>query len=146
MLNKRGGPFTDEDESRLKAFTAQVSIGLENAKLFADVQAMKNYNESMLESMSNAVITMDQERKIVTCNAAGLRLFGVEPEEILEQKADEFFTEKNEWLLKKIDKVDESLVSDISMDANLWGNEQELSVNLTVLPLFDEVKKNSAPW
>lgn len=141
VLNKRGGPFTDEDESRLKAFTAQVSIGLENAKLFADVQAMKNYNESMLESMSNAVITMDQERKIVTCNAAGLRLFGVEPEEILEQKADEFFTEKNEWLLKKIDKVDESLVSDISMDANLWGNEQELSVNLTVLPLFDEVKK-----
>src|SRR3546814_8875797 len=33
VLNKRGGAFTDEDESRLKAFTAQVSIALENAKL-----------------------------------------------------------------------------------------------------------------
>ena len=33
-LNKKGGPFTDEDESRLKAFTQQVAIALENAKLF----------------------------------------------------------------------------------------------------------------
>ena len=38
VLNKRGGPFTGEDESRLKAFTAQIAIGLENAKLFDDVQ------------------------------------------------------------------------------------------------------------
>ena len=52
VLNKHGGSFTDDDESRLKAFTAQISIGLENAKLFDDVQAIKNYNESILESMS----------------------------------------------------------------------------------------------
>ena len=51
VLNKHGGAFTDEDESRLRAFTAQVSIGLENAQLFNDVQNMKNYNESMLESI-----------------------------------------------------------------------------------------------
>ena len=60
VLNRLGGPFTDEDESRLKAFTAQVAVGLENAKLFDDVQNMKNYNESMLESMSNGVITMNE--------------------------------------------------------------------------------------
>jgi len=140
VLNKRGGPFTEEDESRLKAFTAQVSIGLENAKLFADVQAMKNYNESMLESMSNGVITMDEERKIVTCNAAGLRLFNVEPEDILEKQAEEFFVEQNAWLIEKIDRVDETLESANFMDASLKG-EEDLSVNLTVLPLFDEEKK-----
>ena len=69
VLNKRGGPFTAEDESRLKAFTAQISIALENAKLFDDVQKMKNYNESMLESMSNGVITLDERDIIVTCNS-----------------------------------------------------------------------------
>ena len=58
VLNKRGGPFTAEDESRLRAFTAQISIALENAKLFADVQNMKNYNESVLESMSSGVLTL----------------------------------------------------------------------------------------
>ena len=56
VLNKRGGPFTDEDEQRLKAFTAQVAIALENAKLFDDVQNMKNYNESMLESMRSIYV------------------------------------------------------------------------------------------
>ena len=139
VLNKRGGPFTEEDESRLKAFTAQVSIGLENAKLFADVQAMKNYNESMLESMSNGVITTDEERKIVTCNAAGLRLFNVEPEDILDKQAEEFFIDENAWLIEKIDRVDETLESAHFMDASLKG-EEDLSVNLTVLPLFDEEK------
>jgi adenylate cyclase len=45
VLNKRGGPFTVEDESRLRAFTAQISIALENAKLFAEAQNMRNYSE-----------------------------------------------------------------------------------------------------
>jgi adenylate cyclase len=48
VLNKHGGPFGPEDESRLRAFTAQIAISLENAKLFADVQNMKNFSEAML--------------------------------------------------------------------------------------------------
>jgi adenylate cyclase len=78
VLNKRGGPFTGEDESRLRAFTAQISIALENAKLFADVQNMKNYNEAMLESMSNGGDHAGRAAKsIATCNAAGLRILRV---------------------------------------------------------------------
>ncbi len=34
VLNKRGGAFTDEDEFRLRAFTGQISIALENAEAF----------------------------------------------------------------------------------------------------------------
>ncbi len=95
VLNKLNGTFTNEDESRLKAFTAHVSIALENAKLFEDVQNMKNYSESMLESMSNAVITLDDEGKIVTCNAAGLRIIKVSSNDIIDKKSDEFFTDKS---------------------------------------------------
>ena len=83
VLNKRGGPFTDEDEARLKAFTSQIAIALENATLFESVQNMKNYNESMLESMSNAVVTLDEDGKIVTCNAAGLRILCTKASEIV---------------------------------------------------------------
>ena len=74
VLNKHGGPFTEQDETRLRAFTAQIAIALENAQLFEDVQNMKNYNESILESMSSAVLTIDQEGEVVTCNGAGRRL------------------------------------------------------------------------
>lgn len=52
-----------EDESRLKAFSAQIAIALENAKLFADVQNMQNYKESMLESMSSGALTLDENEK-----------------------------------------------------------------------------------
>lgn len=135
MLNKRGGAFTNEDEARLKAFTAQVSIALENAKLFNDVQNMKNYSESMLNSMTNGVITLDEKSVVVTCNSAALHILGVKSEDICGLTVDEFFTEKNSWLSARTQKLVESQESDLIMDAELFFNEQTLSVNVTLLPL-----------
>ena len=141
VLNKHGGTFTGEDESRLKAFTAQVSIALENAKLFDDVQNMKNYSESMLECMSNAVITMDDEGVIVTCNAAGLRIMQVSDSDIIGKKAEGFFVDKNIWVLEKIRRVEKSQSSEVTMDAEVLFNGEQLSVNMTVLPLISSEKK-----
>ncbi len=135
VLNKRGGPFTDEDESRLKAFTAQVSIALENAKLFDDVQNMKNYNESILESMSNTVITLDEGGKIVTCNRPGLRLLKVLAADVVGQPAEAFFTGPNAWILDTVKRVRESREGDLAMDAEMVVDDETLSVNLNVLPL-----------
>lgn len=137
VLNRRGGPFTNEDESRLRAFTAQISIALENAKLFADVQAMKNYNEAMLESMSNGLITLDENERIATCNAAGLRIFKVRAEEVLHKPVAEFFTGGNVWVLEKLKQVAESGEQQTSMDATLQVAGETVSVNLTVQPLLN---------
>ncbi len=141
VLNKRGGPFSREDESRLRAFTAQVSMALENAKLFDDVQNMKNYNEGILESMSNAVITLDEEGTIVTCNAAGRRIMRVTPEDILECRADEFFTGANAWVLEKVRRVEETSAADLAMGAEMAFGGDTLSVNVTVLPLISVERK-----
>jgi len=141
VLNKRGGPFTSEDEARLRAFTAQVSIALENAKLFADVQNMKNYNEAMLENMSNGLITLDGAGKIITCNAAGLRILQVAPEQILNQPAQTFFTGANAWIIDKIGMVEEHQQQQVMMDAQLEVNDEHLSVNLTVQHLLGSDKK-----
>ena len=145
VLNKRGGPFTGEGESRLKAFTAQVSIALENAKLFDDVQTMKNYNESMLESMSNGVITMDDEGVIVTCNTAGLHILKVDESAIIGASAKDLFAGANAWILEKIDTVNESQEQEIFMDADVEvpGDEEDdpaetVSANITILPLVNE--------
>jgi adenylate cyclase len=141
VLNKIGGPFTQEDESRLKAFTAQVSIALENAKLFNDIQNMKNYNESMLQSMSNGVLTLDEDGRIITCNAAGLRILQRRGGDVVGQPADAFFIEPNIWILERVHKVVESQVADISMDAELKFKGTLFSVNVTVLPLVSVEKK-----
>ncbi len=141
VLNKRGGPFTAEDEARLKAFTAQVSIALENAKLFDDVQNMKNYNESMLQSMSNGVITLNEDGKIVTCNEAGHSIMKVSEADILEKQAEDFFIYSNAWVLERLHRVEETQYPDIIMDGELEFDGETLSVNLTVLPLISGDQK-----
>ena len=134
-LNKSGGPFSAEDEARLKAFTAQVAIALENAKLFNDVQKIKNYNESMLESMSNGVITLDERDTIVTCNSAGARIMRLAPSAILGHSAAKFFAGKNEWIIERIKKVQSEKLANVAMDVEIVFEDRPVSVNLTVLPL-----------
>ena len=141
VLNKRGGPFSNEDESRLRAFTAQISIALENAKLFADVQQIKNYNEAMLESMSNGVITLDGQEKIVTCNAAGLRILRTDSAGIVGRAAADFFGGANTWVLDKLRQVEENQSAEHLMDAELLVGDETLSVNFSVQPLLSVEKK-----
>ena len=144
VLNKKGGKFTEEDESRLKAFTQQVAIALENAKLFDDVSKSRKYNESMLSSMSNGVITIDGEGKIVTCNKSGLKIFKVNEKNLIGLDSNKFFTEQNQWIEEKINSVRDSKEPELIMDAEIEVLNQEtekneiISVNLTILPLINE--------
>ena len=119
-----------------RSFTAQVSVALENAKLFDDVQNMKNYAESMLESMSNAAVTLNEEGVIQTCNKAGYRILKTNAKEILKKKAAEFFIGKNSWIEEKIRSTAESKEPALVMDAEMeWGGEKT-SANVSVLPLI----------
>ena len=136
VLNKRGGAFTSDDEARLSAFTSQISMAIENAKLFDDIQNIKNYNESMLESMSTGVITINEDGKIVTCNNAGLRILQVEPSEILQKETKELFHGFNEWILDKIEHVHNRGEGDVIVDAELESDGKRLSVNVAILPLI----------
>ncbi|MDQ3025483.1 MAG: GAF domain-containing protein [Pseudomonadota bacterium] len=141
VLNKRGGPFGAEDESRLRAFTAQIAISLENAKLFADVQNMKNYSEAMLESMSSGVVTLDDSGKIATCNAAGLRILRTNAETILQRPVEELFAGENQWVLERLKRVGETGEIDVTMDAEMKIDGESVSTNLTVLPLLTAEQK-----
>ena len=135
VLNRRGGVFSKEDESRLKAFTAQIAIALENANLFNDVQNMKNYSESMLQSMSNGVITLDEAGKIMTCNLAGLGILGVEAEQVIHRMAADFFSGANAWILDRIAAVKKGGEPGMTMDAELVFEARTVSANITCLPL-----------
>ena len=133
VLNKRGGSFTSEDEARLVAFTSQISIGIENATLFDNVQNLMNYNMSMLSSMSNGVITINEEEEIETCNASGLRIMKFESEdEVIKQKVEDFFKGENDWILPKIKDVEED---EYIADAEMTFDGEKISTNLSIVPL-----------
>lgn len=148
VLNKRGGPFGVFDERRLRAFTSQAAIAIENAKLFEDVTNIKNYNESILESMSNGVITLDADDRLVKANAAARRMFRKEgkTEEMLERSVGDFLGDGNPWVLESVARVKRSGEPDVAMDADLAlrppGSDApderrraRASVNLQVVPL-----------
>jgi adenylate cyclase len=136
VLNKRGGPFTDEDEQRLKAFTAQVSIALQNAKLFDDVQTMKNYNDAMLASMSNGVLTIGEDRAVATCNEAGAKLLGVEPSTLVGRSVGDVFGDEESVIPALIERVAGTGEEEIAMDVDLpVGAGNRVSANVTIVPL-----------
>jgi len=133
VLNKQGGGFSDEDVTRLTAFTSQISIGIENASLFDNIQSLMNYNESMLNSMSNGVITVDGDGIVEKCNPAGMKILKIESEEnILKKEFKTIFKGKNKWIVEKVSKVEDI---DFLPDAELEFGGEKISCNLTIMPL-----------
>ncbi len=139
VLNKRGGPFGSTDEKRLKAFTAQIAIALENARLFEDVLNERNYNESILKSLSNGVLTLDAEQHLIKANEAALRLFDWRLDEVIEQPIATLLPEpENAWVLDALAKTVASGEVDIAVDAGLrLRGGGTASVNFSTVPLID---------
>ncbi|GAA0650314.1 hypothetical protein GCM10009424_28980 [Sphingomonas ursincola] len=138
VLNKKTGAFTDKDEQQLKTFTGQIAIALENSKLFDDVQRMKLYNESVLQSMSNGVLTLDPLGKIITCNQAIERIWSCKASELQGRLLSDLLDERGSWILDRIEKVKEERSSDIFPDAEVALSGVTKSVNLTIMPLVSE--------
>ena len=146
VLNKRGGPFTPEDEQRLKAFTAQVSIALQNAKLFDDVQNMRNYSEAMLASMSNGVITLDMAGTVATCNDAGGRILGTDASSLVGSHYSEVFGSAEQIIGAMVARVADDAIRkpEMAMDVDIQRLATEgtgaasavVSANANVLPLI----------
>ena len=85
VLNKASGAFDDDDARLLQALTLQASIALENARLFEDVVHIKNYCTNVIQSMSQALVTLDEDGVIITTNKAFLQLLAPEGTVTLER-------------------------------------------------------------
>ena len=143
VLNKRGGRFTQVDIRRLKAFSAAIAVALENARLFSDVLALKNYNESILKSLSNGVVTLDRLCVIVKVNEAAQRILGLSSEALVDRPAQQAFGNLNAWITRSLEFVARMGASDYHADTDLkQPNGGVASVNLTVAPFLD-AERNS---
>ncbi|MCX7155788.1 MAG: GAF domain-containing protein [Rhodocyclales bacterium] len=136
ILNRKGGAFGSADERRLRAFSAQAAVAIENAKLFKEVSAARNYNEAILHSMNNAVLTLDANGVLMKVNESARRILRRSDEDLLGHRLDEHFTGRNTWVAKSLEKVRNSGNTDITVDTDLFVEDADLiSVNLTTVPL-----------
>ena len=136
ILNKRAGAFGPGDEKRLVALCAQAAVSIENAQFFAQVTAARNYNDGILRSMSNAVVTMDAAWTITKVNQAATRILRRAAHDLEGKTPQDIFGERNAWILNSLEKVRASGVTDITVDTDLLLEVREaVSINLTAVPL-----------
>ena len=136
ILNRKGGVFGIADERRLRAFSAQAAVAIENAQLFDQVSASRNYNEAILHSMNNAVLTLAANGKLIKVNAAAKRILRRSADQLIGKTLAEHFTGRNSWVARSLEKVRSSGTTDITVDTDLLIEGSEVvSVNLTTVPL-----------
>jgi adenylate cyclase len=137
VLNKRGGDFTQRDLRVLKAFCAQIVIAVQNAQLFSDVLYLKNYNESILKSLSNGVVTLDSQFTVVKINEAAELILGVSIDEVRDCPAEQVFGNRNPWVTRSLDYVSRMGTSDYHADTDLVLPSGNIAaINLTSTPLL----------
>ena len=138
ILNKKEGPFSATDQRRLAALCAQAAVSIENAQLFEDVSNSRNYNESILRSMSNGVLTLDVANTVSKVNPSALRILRRPESELLNCKLSDVFSGPNSWVINSLEKVLRTGRIDNTVDSDLVvDGQQAVSVNMMAVPLQD---------
>jgi PAS domain S-box-containing protein len=81
--------FGPEDLRLLTMFAPQAAIAIENARLYAAAQRQKQYFEELVSNSPVAIVTLDKNHDIVSCNPAFHTLFGYTPAEATGRNLDE---------------------------------------------------------
>jgi len=84
--------FTEEDLRLLNMFAPQAAIAIENARLYTEAQRQRQYFESLVQNSPVAIVSLDLDHKIVSCNPAFERLFGYSSEEAVGCPLDELIS------------------------------------------------------
>lgn len=138
ILNKRGGPFTIHDQRRLAALCAQAAVSIENAQFFEDIRNSRNYNESILRSMSNGVLTLDANNMVSKINPSAVRILRRPEQEVIGTRISEIFGGVNSWVTNSLQKVMRTGRTDNTVDSDLiLDGRHVVSVNMTAVPLKD---------
>jgi adenylate cyclase len=129
--------FTAADLKRASTLASMAAAALRNALLFEQVLEIKNYNETILENLSNGVVTLDRTRHVTRVNAAALRMLGREGENLAGQPVTKVFKGKNAWVLDGLAEVVRGGEDHrILLDRELRRVDgRAVTINLTVLPL-----------
>ncbi len=80
--------FGADDLRRLNLFAPQAAIAIENAQLYTSAQRERQYFRAVVEHSPVAIVTLDLEGVIVSCNPAFERLFGYRLEEAVGRNLD----------------------------------------------------------
>jgi two-component system, NtrC family, sensor kinase len=137
---RQGDFLSSEDVDLLKTVTGYFSIALENAHLYESLeqralqnQAIKDFSESIIESISAGVLAANLEQKIESWNTAMERLYGLPRAEAVGKGLDAVFPP--ELLVELAQATDHQRAFSLYKFRLRTPDAREPIVNLSVAPL-----------
>jgi adenylate cyclase len=138
VINKKSGAFTEADERILTSLSSQAAVALDNAQLYERVRAMQAYLQSIQDSLSNGVVTIDAKRRITTANRSALGVLGTKEAALVGQDAQPTLAKVNADLPATVQQVQDSGTSTLQFDVDCSTLEgKSVSMNLNAVPLVD---------
>ncbi len=142
VINKMSGHFDKEDEELLKTISSEIAVALENAQLFDQQVKMRNYLESIQNSITNSIITLDNDYIVVTANKTSADLFHKPLKNLIKKDIRTIAGTKNARLISLIDHVYSTNKPVVDSDINLiLPAGEEHSININFVPLLEEDSK-----
>jgi adenylate cyclase len=136
--------FNRNDQEFMKAFNIQAGVALQNAKLFATVKQQEQMQRDILRSLSNGVISTDNEGKIIAANESAKQLLGLGNQDSIEGQlvVDLIRLEKGEfsrWFQTALVARDEKSRQQYYPDQTLLPvhGEEQRSIHLSINTIAD---------
>ncbi|MDZ7261282.1 MAG: response regulator, partial [candidate division KSB1 bacterium] len=133
-----GRIFNPEEMALLEAIGHQIGIGIENARLFAEAKRLKEFNENIVQSMSEGIFIEDSDGVITFVNPqmettleydAGELLGKVWWQIIAPAHLPRLKEQSQKWRTAQLSRVETILLS---------KKGKEIPVMLSVRPLFED--------
>jgi PAS domain S-box-containing protein len=84
--------FGDGDLRLINLFAPQAAIAIENARLYSEAQHQRQYFEELVKNSPVAIVALDNDHNIVSCNPAFEKMFGYSEGEVLHRNLDQLIT------------------------------------------------------
>jgi adenylate cyclase len=139
LLNKRRGNFTAADERRVKGLASQMGVAADYSQLFEEILSIKSYNESMLSSLTNGVVTVDLARTVTFINPAASRILRLDGDSAIGRRLADIFGGFNAWVGEAVEETDSAAGEKLLPNSEFYieSEDEWVAVNLAIVPLRD---------
>jgi two-component system, NtrC family, sensor kinase len=104
-----GSLLSSEDLDILKTLSGYIAVAIENSRLYQEQQhqteelaLLKEFNESIIESVNVGLLAVDEEGRITRCNTTFEELIGLEREQVVGKLVEDLFDESFAFNLANI--------------------------------------------
>jgi PAS domain S-box-containing protein len=94
--------FSAKQAELMEAFGNQISVALNNAKLFDRMKRSENLYFDLFENSPDIYFSINRDHTITGCNNTGALMLGFEKDEIIGKKFESFFVEEQRSALQDI--------------------------------------------